>query len=151
MSENTSQAQGKCHVCNCTHAALGLRRDEMNFPTTLVGTHEVHKACAHELEYLESQRSNLVIDGLGVCRWASNGAVVPLDAQKMLCLPADAIARAVKAIEIETRETIEAYRKSREQAMKDPAYRAEYLHELRAAHGIGVTIVDALTGETYHL
>jgi glutamate synthase domain-containing protein 2 len=141
MSE-TTKTTGKCHVCNCQHPTLGLRRDEMDWPTTIVGNHEVHKACAHEYENARKMRSEVHMDGLGCYRWNSNNHVPFSDMLRMWDVDEATIARCEQARAIDDAKAIAEYKQMR----AENGYSAEEIAEARNAHD-GQPVVDIITGQ----
>lgn len=86
----------------------------------------------------------------GVYRWASNDAVVPLDAAReygVIALPGYSHLRQAAARQEEIMASVEQYRARRTAR----GYSDEERAELRAAFGAGVEVVDALTGERIDL
>ena len=79
-------------------------------------------------------------DGL-VWRWASNNAVVPLDAAADYGIPVDAAAQAA-ARDAELTAFVAEYRKNRTRRIS-----TEERFEMLAAFGPGVRVVNILTGE----
>lgn len=86
--------------------------------------------------------SNAYTDDGRVWRWASNNAVVPLDAAADYGIPVDAAAQAA-ARDAELTAFVASYKAAR----KNRRPSAEERYELRAAFGPGQTVVNILTGE----
>jgi hypothetical protein len=80
-------------------------------------------------------------DGGRTWKWESNSAFCPLDACQRFGIPANLSAQRT-ALDAETKAFVAAYRKAR--AGRRPS--AEERHEMRAAFGPGVIVVNVLTG-----
>lgn len=97
------------------------------------------------VRYGQAHTSQVYYDGAAY-RWATNGAVVPLDAADeygVVALPGYD-ARAQKAArDRDTDRVVATYRANRARN----GYSSEELAEMRAAFGPGATVVDVLTGK----
>ena len=93
-------------------------------------------------EFRNTFESTAYTDDGRIWRWASNNAVVPLDAAADYGIPVD-VAAQTAARDAETAAFVASYRAARRN--RRPS--AEERFELRAAFGPGRTVVNVLTGE----
>lgn len=132
-------------LCAVDLAHGRTERAGIDWPMVEVAGRPVHKACAHEVEWLlEAAASRLAVVA-GVARWTSNDQVPPADALALLeafgALPAGVdLARCAEARDEDLHRVLAAYR-----AAQGPAS-AEERFELQAAFGRGAVVVDVLSG-----
>lgn len=99
---------------------------------------------------VEKFKTDAIVDDNGIATWKLSGNCLPDDFLEMLDWAGVATIN-YEATKRERQRQDEKFFKEYKEANKNRKYTEEELFEMRAAFGTGVTIVDAISGQTIQL